>query len=85
MPTKSTPKVHVVLKKPRPVTALISLAQAIEAAMASHTTTFPSPTPTLAQFTLDINALITAEAAAKARTKGAVQTRDAKLLAVDTD
>ncbi len=81
----TTPKIHVVLKRPRPVSALISLAQAIEAAMSSAKVTFPSPTPTIAQFTSDIGDLVTAESAAKMRTKGAVQTRDAKLGVVIAD
>jgi hypothetical protein len=81
MSTK-TPKIHVALKRPRPVTGLISLVQAIEAAMSSASVTFPSPTPTMVQFTSDINELVTAENAAKTRAKGAVQTRDAKLAIV---
>jgi hypothetical protein len=85
MSSTKTPKIHVALKRPRTVSGLISLAQAIEAAMASAATTFPSPTPILAQFTSDISALVTAEAAAKTRAKGAVQTRDAKLAVVVAD
>jgi hypothetical protein len=85
MSSTKTPKIHVALKRPRTVAGLISLAQAIEAAMASASTTFPSPTPTLAQLTSDISTLVTAEAAAKTRAKGAVQTRDAKLAAVVAD
>ncbi len=84
MTTKS-PKIHVVLKRPRPVPLLISLAQAIEAAMASASLTFPSPVPPLAQFVSDINALIAAQNAARTRAKGAVQARDAKLQIVITD
>ena len=83
--TIKTPKIHVALKRPRPVTALISLVQAIEAAMSSASATFPSPTPTMAQFTSDISTLVTAENAAKLRAKGAVQTRDAKLAIVLAD
>ena len=85
MTVTTTPKIHVVLKRPRPVAALLSLAQAIDAAMSSATTTVPSPSPTMAQFTSDISALVTAENAAKMRTKGAVQTRDAKLAIVIAD
>ena len=85
MSVTKTPKIHVALKKPRSVTALSSMAQAIEAAMASASTTFPSPTPSMVQFTSDINALVIAENAAKTRAKGAVQTRDAKLAIVTTD
>jgi hypothetical protein len=83
--SSKTPKIHVALKRPRSVTALISLVQAIEAAMASASVTFPSPTPTMAVFTSDINELVTAENAAKTRAKGAVQTRDAKLAIVLAD
>jgi hypothetical protein len=85
MTTNNTPKVHVVLKKPRTVTGIISMAQAIEAAMSANATTFPSPTPTMVQFMSDISALITAESAARTRAKGAAQTRNAKLLVVVTD
>jgi len=85
MTTTSTPKVHVVLKRPRPVTALIALAQAIEAAMGANVKTFPSPTPTIPQFTSDIATLVSAEALARTRAKGAVQTRDAKMAIVVTD
>ncbi len=45
MSTTTTPKIHVVLKRPRPVSALISLAQAIEAAMTSAKVTFPVQLP----------------------------------------
>jgi hypothetical protein len=83
--TNNTPKVHVVLKLPRPVPGIISMAQAIEAAMSAAATTFPSPTPTMTQFTSDINALVTAESAARTRAKGAVQTRNAKLAVVVAD
>jgi hypothetical protein len=85
MATNNTPKVHVVLKKPRAVTGIISMAQAIEAAMSANATTFPSPTPTMTQFASDISALVAAESAARTRAKGAAQTRNAKLLVVVTD
>jgi len=85
MTTTATPKVHVVLKKPRPVTALIALAQAIEAAMGANVKTFPSPTPTIAVLTSDITTLVSAQTAARTRAKGAVQTRNAKLAIVVTD
>ena len=83
--SSKTPHVQVVVKRPRPIAAVISLVQAIEAAMAKAVTTFPSPIPTLAQFTSDINALVTAETAAKTRAQGAVQVRDTKLGVVLTD
>jgi hypothetical protein len=83
--TTNQPKVHVVLKMPRAVPGIISMAQAIEAAMSANAATFPSPTPTMVQFASDISALVTAEAAARTRTKGAAQTRNAKLAVVVTD
>lgn len=85
MATKHIARIMVVLHKPRTVLAIISLAQAIEAAISAHTTTFPSPTPGMAQFKSDLDALAVAQNAASARTKGAVQTRDAALAVVDTD
>ena len=85
MSNTKTPKIHVALKKPKTVTGVISMVQAVEAAMASASTTFPSPTPSMAQFTSDINALVNAENTAKTRVKGAVQIRDAKLAIVTTD
>jgi hypothetical protein len=85
MSNTKTPKIHVALHKPTTITGLISMVQAIEAATASASTTFPSPTPSMAQFISDIDALVAAENAAKTRVKGAVQTRDAKLAIVTTD
>jgi hypothetical protein len=85
VPTTTTPRIQVILKKPRPVPGLISVAQAIDAALAAHAVTFPSPTPTLAVFKSDVDALVLAQAAARTRAKGAVQTRDAKLAVVVTD
>jgi hypothetical protein len=85
MATTAIPKIHVVLKRPRPVIAVIALAQAIEAAMSSHTTTFPSPLVSMVQFATDIAGLVTAQTLAATRTKGAVQVRDAKLAVVVSD
>jgi hypothetical protein len=85
MTTTNIPKVHVVLKKPRPVTGIISLAQAIEAAMSANVTTFPSPTPTMVQYASDISALAAAQLVTQTRVKGAVQTRNAKLALVVAD
>ena len=82
---ETNPKVHVVLGLPRPVPALLSLAKAIEAAVASASKTFPSPTPTIAQLTADIASLDTAEAATLAKTKGSVQDCDAKLVILRSD
>jgi hypothetical protein len=83
--TNNQPKVHVVLKMPRPVPGIISMAQAIEAAMSANATTFPTPVPSMVQFTSDINALVAAQTAAHTRAKGAVQTRNAKLAVVVAD
>jgi hypothetical protein len=47
--------------------------------------TFPTPNPTLATFQADIEALNTAETAVLARTKGAADTRNAKLAVVKAD
>lgn len=85
MSNTKTPRIHVVLKRPTAVPAIISLAQAIEASISANATTFPTPVPTMAQFSSDISALIAAEATAKTRVKGAVQARDAALKVVETD
>ncbi len=85
MNNNNTPKVHVVLKKPHAITGIISLAQAIEAAMAANATTFPSPTPTMVQYASDIQSLVAAQSTAYTRLKGAVQTRNAMLAVVVMD
>ena len=79
------PVVYVVLKKPRTVAAVLSLAQAIEAAMAANAVTFPSPVPTMVQFSSDIAVANAAESTAKTRTKGAAAARNAKLAIVLED
>jgi hypothetical protein len=81
----STPKVHVTLDLPKRIPLLIQVAQAIEAAVSAASKTFASPAPTMAQLSSDISALSSAETAALARTKGAVQTRNAKLAIVKSD
>jgi hypothetical protein len=53
--------------------------------MAANATSFASPTPTLATFQADVAALVTAETAVLARTKGAVEIRNAKLAIVKGD
>src|SRR5579859_4509697 len=73
-----------VLKMSHKVKSLITFAQSVATAMASNTT-FPSPTPSLATFQADIAALVTAETAVLARTKGAAETRNAKLAVVRAD
>jgi hypothetical protein len=66
-----------VLKMSRKVKSLIMFAQAIATHLANDTSTFPSPTPTLAAFQADITALVTAETAVLARGKGAAGARNA--------
>ena len=55
------------------VPKMIVRATAIVNAMSAAKTTFPNPTPTLAQVTSDINALIEAETALKKSMSGEVQ------------
>jgi hypothetical protein len=74
----------VVLKMSRKVRSLIPFAQSVATAMTGNTT-FPSPTPSLVVFQADITALVTAETAVVARTKGAADTRNAKLAVVKAD
>jgi len=80
MATFSTNRVLVSFKIPAAVAMLIALARAIVLAMQNAKTTFPTPTPTptLAQVGADIDALVTAETATKARTMGMVPVRDDK-------
>jgi hypothetical protein len=85
MTTQSVPRNRVVLKRPRPVTALIALAKAIAEAMANSATTFPSPTPPLATLNADISALDTAQTATHAGTKGLVAARNDKMAIVVVD
>ncbi len=75
----------MVLKKPRTVAAIISLAHAIDAAMTANATTFPKPTPTMVQYSSDLSALVAAQSTALTRAKGAVQARNAALAVVVTD
>jgi hypothetical protein len=71
----------VVLKLPTPVQALITYAIGIVKAMTGNPS-FPTAAPTLVTVTTAINDLQTAEAAALARTKGAVITRNEKRTAL---
>ena len=74
---QSTLRVLVALILPKPVPALILFAQNVVKRMTGNPY-FPAPAPTLATVTTAIDGLSTAEAAAIARTKGAVSTRNAK-------
>ncbi len=73
--TKSTPRAIVVLKLPGSVPALITMAKAIIQAMTANAA-FATPQPALADVATATTNLQTSEAAALARTKGAVATRD---------
>jgi hypothetical protein len=81
----NTPKVCVTLNLPTRIPLLIQTAQAIEAAMSAAKATFPSPTPTMAQFSADIAALNAAEPVVLTRAKGAAQTRNVRLAIVRSD
>jgi hypothetical protein len=71
----------VSLHLPGAVGLLISMVQAIVLAMTGNAH-FPSPTPTLATVAAALAELVKAEAAAKTRTKGATETRNAKRAAL---
>jgi len=73
-----------VLKLSPRVKNVISFAQNVASALTNNAH-FPAPTPTIATFQADVAALSTAEAAVLSRTKGAVETRNAKLAVVRTD
>jgi hypothetical protein len=77
-PNQSIQKSYVSLKLPRPVALLVTYVQSVLAAMTNNPH-FPSPTPPLATILAAVTALLQAEAAALARTRGAVVVRnDAK-------
>jgi hypothetical protein len=75
--TNVTHRPVVSLKLPRPNSAFITYAQAIVKGMTGNAY-FPAPSPTLAVLTAAIADMQTAETAALARTKGAVQSRNEK-------
>jgi len=78
-------KAIAVLNLSNKVKTLITHAQSVATSMAGNTTEFPSPNPSMATFQADIAALVTAETAVLARTKGAVETRNVKLAIVKSD
>jgi len=79
--TKSVKRSVAVLTLPKPVPAIITYAQRIVTAMTGNPA-FVSPSPTLASVQTSIVALQAAEAAALARTKGAVTARNDKKAAL---
>jgi len=74
----------VALKLPTKIKSIITTAENIAAAM-NNNPTFPTPNPPIATLLADIAALNTAETAVLSRTKGAVETRNAKLALVRAD
>ena len=74
----------VVLNLPKKIKNFITFAQSVATAMTNNTE-FPLPTPPIATLSADIAALTTAETAVVSRTKGAVETRNAKLATVKAD
>ena len=78
-------KAIAVLNLSNKVKTLITHAQSVATSIAGNTTEFPAPNPSMATFQADIAALVTAETAVLARTKGAVETRNAKLAVVKSD
>jgi hypothetical protein len=74
-----------VLKLSHRVKNIIAFAQNVATALTNNAASFPSPNPPLATFQADLAALVAAENAVIARTKGAVETRNAKLAIVRAD
>jgi hypothetical protein len=85
MTTKPNPAPQVVLRRPHTALGTLLLAKAIHDALAASAGMFPSPVPTVVTFGVDIAALDVAQTATQTKTKGTVQTRDAKLAVVITD
>ncbi len=82
MATLKAPHRSIVsLALPKTVPALISYAEQVVKAMTNNAS-FPTPSPTLAAISQAIDDLQAAEAAALSRTKGAVQARNDKRLAL---
>jgi len=73
-----------VLKLSPRIKNVITFAQSLASAMNGNAS-FPSPNPTLATFQANITALSNAETAVLARTKGAVEDRNAKLATLKTN
>lgn len=78
MTTKVEHRAIAVLKLPRPVPILLSVARAIVIAMTGNPA-FSSPVPNLALVSAAVGDLELAEAAAQMRTKGTVAARDRKV------
>jgi hypothetical protein len=74
----------VVLKLPVKIKNFITFAQSVATAMTNNAE-FPLPPIPIATLLADVTALNTAETAVLSRTKGAVETRNAKLATVKSD
>jgi len=72
-----------VLKLSHRIKNVITFAQSVASALTNNAS-FPSPNPPLATLQADTTALSNAETAVLARTKGAVQDRNAKLATLRT-
>jgi hypothetical protein len=73
-----------VLKLTPKIKNTLAFAKNVATAL-NNNAALPAPTPTLAQFQTDIDALDTAETAVLNRTKGAAETRNVKLAVVRSD
>jgi hypothetical protein len=80
----AAPRPVVALKLPNKVKSIITYAQSIATSLTNNPS-FTTPNPPIATLLADIQALSTAEAAGLSRTKGAVETRNAKLEVVRVD
>src|SRR5579863_10064063 len=86
MTTVKTNHAVAVLKAPtRSVPALLGFSKGVLAAITAAKVTFPSPTPTLAQLSADIDALDAAESACKSKAKGLVAVRNEKVKTLMSD
>ncbi len=79
----ATHRAIAVLKLPRPIAVVISIARAILIALTGNPA-FPTPVPTLAAVSAAIADLENAQAVALTRVKGAAQTRNQKLAPLGT-
>ncbi len=85
MKPTNAPKVYVVVRRPRAAAAFLAVAKAIVEGVTNAKTTFPAPTPPLAQLSKDVSSFDAAQTSALARTKGAAQKRNAAMAVVVAD
>lgn len=84
MTTSPVHRTLVATKLPKPVPALIKIAQAIIAALTGNAH-FPNPNPPLATLNAGLAALVAAETATQTRAKGTVPARNAALAQLLSD